>query len=212
MRFWIPSIVVLTVAIGMASCNTDNDDGIDIPDPFFVSFEIDTTESVYTDGEDFYGNAIGINWYPDSIGILYSQSTSFQRAPIVSDYENDVLSIQMVQYYFDSLPPTYNESFQLFEVGIKPYGGWSDVATNLGVDGVIITYTDSTGRIWTSDKRAGDQESWASFEITEQRPVEEKPYGAETKGTFNCRVFDGTGGELDLRNGQFYARTVYKPE
>ena len=214
MKYWVLSSAFFTLVFGIVSCNTDaKDDDIFIaPDPFFVSFEIDTAETVFEDGEDFYGNAVGINWYPDTIGILYSQSTSFLRAPVISNYEDDVLKIETVKYYFDSVPPVYNEAFQLFSEGTYNYGGWSDVATNLGVDGIIITYTDSDGRVWTSDKRAGEQESWATFEITEHNAVENEQFGAETRGTFNCRVYDGVGGELDLRNGSFYARTMYQQE
>lgn len=182
------------------------------PEPFYVSFEIDSMETRYEDSENNYGNGPGINWYPDSVGILYSQSTSFLRAPIITNYENDVLTIEMVKYYFDSVPPAYNEAFQLYLEGNYGYGGWSDVATNMGVDGAIITYTDSNGRIWTSDSRAGTQEAWATYQITEHTAVEEIQFGAKTKGRFDCRVYDGTGNHLDLRNGSFYARTIYKTE
>lgn len=214
MKYWAFSFAFFTLVFGIISCNTNdkNDDTFITPEPFLVSFEIDTIETIYEDGEDFYGNAIGINWYPDSMGILYSQSTSFLRAPVVPNYEDDVLTIEMVKYYSDSVPPTYNEAFQLFSDGTYNYGGWSDVFTNLGVDGVIVTYTDSDGRVWTSDKRAGEQESWATFEISEHTAVENEPYGAETRGTFNCRVYDGVGGQLDLTNGRFYARTMYQQE
>ena len=209
------SIVVIGFAISMVSCNTSDTDGDlfdDLPEPFGITFTIDTVQVTYLDGENFYGNAVGINWYPDTVGILYSQSTSFLRAPVVPNYENNILTIETVKYYYDSVPPSYNEAFQLFSEGNYPYGGWSDVATDLGVDGIIITYTDADGLVWTTDKRAGEQESWSTFTISDHAAVTEQPFCAETQGTFDCRVFDGLGNSLDLRNGSFKARTVYKPE
>ena len=204
-------LVVAILSATISSCKKDKDT-FTPPEPFFVSFEIDGAEIRYEDGENNYGNGPGINWYPDSLGILYSQLTTFIRSSFDPNYVNDILTIQMAEYVFDSVPPTYNESIQLFAEGTYAYGGWSDVATNLGVDGAILTYTDSNGRIWTSDSRGGDQENWASFEITDHATVEQQQYGARTKGTFECRVYDGTGNHLDLRNGSFYARTIFKTE
>jgi hypothetical protein len=74
----------------------------------------------------------------------------------------------------------------------------------------VVTYTDEAGKIWSSDQLYGTQESWASFEITDHRAVDQGQFGAKTKGSFECRVFDGLGEHLDLRNGSFHARTIFQ--
>jgi hypothetical protein len=97
----------------------------------------------------------------------------------------------------------------LFDVGAYEYGSWSEDSTATGVDGVVITYTDENEKIWSSDRLYGEQEPWADFEIASHKASGDEQFGAKTKGTFNCRVFDGMGGFKDLRNGSFHARTIY---
>ncbi len=201
------SIVLL---LAVASCNTKTETPTPEDNDFFVAFEANGTSLHYDDGVDNYGNGPGIDSYPDSAGRLHSQFTTFIRSALDPEYENDILTIQMVRFFADSSLVSYNTSFLMFDEATYGYGSWNEDSTYLGMDGAVITYTDSEGKIWSSDQLYGTQESWADFEITEHKAVDESQFGAKTKGTFNCRVFDGQGGHTDLRNGTFHARTIFQ--
>ncbi|MFM1876596.1 MAG: hypothetical protein RL266_2333 [Bacteroidota bacterium] len=209
-RSRISLLASLFCVLVIASCNTKTEN----PDPednfIYVSFEKDGNQVIFQDGVNNYGNGPGISTYPDSAGRLHSQFTTFIRSALDPDYENDILTIQMVRFFSDSSFVTYNTSFLMFDEGTYDYGSWNEDSTYFGIDGAVITYTDENGKIWSSDRLYGMQESWADFEVTEHMAVDEDQFGAKTKGNFNVRVFDGTGGFVDLRNANFQARTIFK--
>jgi hypothetical protein len=176
---------------------------------FYVEFQIGNDTIYYEDGEENYGNGPGIRTYEDSLGRLHSQYTVFQRSAQTPDYTRNVLGIQVVKFLTDTLFPSYNVSYSLFDEGTYGYGSYNLDSTTAGIDGAIFLYVDNDSVTWSSDVQYGTQESWANFEITSHKAVDEMQFGAKTKGTFNCRVFNDSGGHLDLRNGRFHARTIY---
>jgi hypothetical protein len=202
-------IVLIAVLAIVTGCNTKTEvPGSD--NYFFIEFDADDSSIKYEDGVDNYGNGPGINSYPDYAARLHSQLTTYIRNALRPLAENDILTIQMVEFLQDSSDFSYSTSFQMFEVGSYSYGSWKQDSTHLGIDGAVIQYTDAEGRIWSSDKLYGEQKSWASFELSSDKAVEETLFGGKTKGTFNCLVFDGSGGSLELRNGTFHARTIFR--
>ena len=203
-------VLICALAATIAGCDTKTESPIPVDNDFFVSFEVNGTEILYDDGVSNYGNGPGIESYPDSAGRLHSQFTTFIRSALDPDYENDILTIQMVKFFSDSSQIAYGTSFLMFEEGMYNYGSWNEDCTYLGVDGAVITYTDNTGKTWSSDQLYGMQESWSNFEITEHRAEDESLFGAKTKGNFECKVFDGLGNQIELRNGTFHARTIFQ--
>jgi len=177
---------------------------------FFAKFQIGNDTVYYEDGEENYGNGPGIRTYEDSLGRLHSEYTVFQRSALTPDYNRNVIGIQMVKFLTDTLFPSYNFSFSLFDEGTYGFGSYNlDSSTTAGIDGVVFFYVDNDSVTWSSDVQYGTQETWSDFAITSHKAVDEVQFGAKTQGTFNCRVFDGSGAHLDLRNGKFHARTVY---
>ncbi|MDP6909715.1 MAG: hypothetical protein QF371_09420, partial [Flavobacteriales bacterium] len=178
---------------------------------FFVEFVIDGDTIRYEDGEANYGNGPGVETFRDSVGRNHSQFTTFIRSILTPNYENNTLTIQMMKFFSDTSWPSYNSEFLLFDEGLYPYGSWNDDTTDLGPDGVVLVYADNDGKVWSSDQLYGQQETSASFQISSHLAADAGQFGARTKGTFRCRLFDGLGEHLDLTNGSFHARTILKP-
>lgn len=200
--------VLLTVSTYFSSCNVEDEPFI-VDNLFFVQFVIDGNTVRYEDGVVNYGNGPGIASFRDSLGRIHSQFTTFIRNILAPDHEDDVLTIQMVRFSADTAWPSYNTEFLLFDEGNYNYGAWNGDSTHLGIDGVVITYTDSDGTVWSSDAAYGSQTGSESFNINLHKAEDAILFGAKTKGTFNCRVFDGLGGFLDLGDGSFHARTIH---
>lgn len=201
----IPFVLMLLLTV---SCKKDDpikgEDNL-----FFVEFVQNGDTTRFEDGVNDYGNGPGIRSYEDSIGRLHSEFTKFITNPLDSTHGRNALQIQMVKFLTDTLFPNYETSFSLFDKGIYNYGSYTLDSTRGGIDGVVIEYTDNDSVVWTTDRRFGVQENWATFEITSHQAVDEDLFGAKTKGTFNCRVFDEDDNHLDLMNGSFHARTIY---
>ncbi len=208
--YLIGMVILGASVLQMSSCNTDNDPFVE-DNLFFVEFVIDGDTIRYEDGEGNYGNGPGVESFKDSFGRNHKQLTLFIRNSFFPNYEDDNLSIQMVKFFSDTVSPSYNTEFLLFDEGQYAFGSWNGDTTNLGTDGVVITYSDSDGKVWSSDQAFGQQQGTETFEITSHLAADVNLFGAKTKGTFNCRLFDGLGGYLDLTNGQFHARTIQKP-
>ena len=203
------SAVATTLILG--SCNKDEDPETPVDNDFYVSFTADGVENRFETGVNDYGNGPGRISYLDGVGPLNSQFTYFSTSPESADYGRNTLKIQSSEVKVDSITPTYEETYQLFETGNYDYGSIIEDSLTGGINGVVIEYVDADSTVWTSDVKVNAQESWASFAITSHEDSGSEQYGAKTSGTFNCRVFND-GNHIDLMNGTFRARTIYKEQ
>lgn len=205
----LPAILFL---FSISACSEDDDDDTTNPadNVIFVEFVVGSDTIRYQDGVNGYGNGPGYRSYYDRHGTLHAQFTTFGRNTAPGDSLFSVLSIQVVKHFTDTLPPPYSSEFQMLAPGTLGYGSYNTDSTNVGIDGAIIAYTDADGKAWSSDRLYGTQPSGSSFSITSHTAIDDPQYGARTRGTFHCTVFDGLGGSLELKGGRFHARTIFK--
>ncbi len=210
MKYWFTrSILLFLVAVLAISCNTKDEIPPIEDNRFFVEFSIGNDTIRYEDGLNNYGNGPGIATYEDSVGRLHSEFSTFIKSALDPTYENNNLTIRTVKFLSDTTYPSPSTAFAFFAEGAYDYGSYVLDSSLAGIHGAVINYTDQNGKDWSSDLQYGQQESWANFVVSEHRSVVDDQFGGKTKGTFNCRVFDGMGGSLDLRNGRFHARTIF---
>jgi len=212
MRYLHRLFVLSFCIIAFSACDDKDDDDIINPEDkkFFVEFVLGTDTIRYQDDVNGYGNGPGHNTYVDQFGRLIRQFTTFARNVVPPDSVTSALSIQVVKFFADTNAPAYLAEFQIFDSANLAYGSYSADSSNLGINGAIIAFTDANGKIWSSDRKFGTQPAGVNFAITSHQAVDEPLYGGETRGTFNCKVFDGLGGSLELKNGRFFARTILK--
>ena len=205
------SISALTLALLLGSCNQEDDPIIPEDTDFYVSFEIDGTEIRFENGVDDYGNGPGRVSYLDGVGPLNSQFTLYSTSLEDPNFGKNTFKIQMVEVKPDSISPTYQETYQLFAEGNYDYGSTIEDSVTGGINGVVIEYVDADSTVWTSDAKIDMQENWADFEINSHEDSVSDLFGGKTSGTFSCRVFNNEN-HLDLTNGIFRARTVFKEQ
>ena len=212
MRYLQHIFILSFCIIAFSACEDKDDDDIINPadNNFFVEFVLGADTIRYQDNVNDYGNGPGRDTYVDQFGRLIRQFSTFGRNTVAPDTLKSALSIQVVKFFSDSSAPAYLAEFQIFDSANLAYGSYSADSSNLGINGAIIAYTDANGKIWSSDRKFGTQPSGVSFAITAHQAVDEALFGGETRGTFNCTVFDGLGNALELRNGRFFARTILK--
>jgi len=213
MKQFLPILrIAACVAVISSSCNTKEETPLTEDNLYFVRFVIDGDTIYYEDGKDNYGSGPGVMSVNDSLGRLHSQFSTFKKNIATPNNENNVLTIQMVKFFTDTARPSYNAEFLLFDEGTYNYGSWNGDSTQLGIDGVIIAYTDNDGTVWSSDAVFGSQTGSESYVISLHKAAATSTlFGAKTKGIFNCRVYNGLGGFIDLENGNFHARTMLNP-
>ncbi len=210
-KFIAYTISVFALALFVGSCNTDEDPIPPQDTNFYVAFDVDGTQIRFENGVNDYGNGPGRISYLDGVGPLNSQFTLFPTSMEDPDYGRNIFKIQRAEVKEGSITPTYAETYQLFETGTYSYGSILEDSISGGINGVIIEYVDADSTVWTSDAKIDIQESWADFEITSHEDSGSELFGAKTAGTFNCRVFNN-GNHLDLTNGVFRARTIFKEQ
>lgn len=205
--------IIYAVSFGLiiAGCNTEEDPIEPADTDFFVMFSIDGVETRFENGVNDYGNGPGRVAYLDGVGPLNSQFTFYSTSLEDPNYGRNTFKIQMVEVKTDSIVPTYQETFQLFAEGNYDFGSTIEDSITGGTNGVVIEYVDADSTVWTSDSKLNTQEGWANFEITSHEDSGSELFGGKTSGTFNCRVFNN-GNHLDLTNGTFRARTVFKEQ
>lgn len=192
------------------ACNTSKHDIIPEPElAYYTQFMIGEDTIRFEDGVGGYGNGVGIATYSDTFGRLHSEYSTFIRSALNPNYDKNILAIQSVKFYTDTVWPSFAERYGQFNVGSYDYGSYTEDSSTAGINGVVILYTDEDGKPWSSDLLYGQQTTSSNFQVSMHEPSEDEQFGAKTEGTFNCRVFDGMGNQLDITNGEFKARTIY---
>ncbi|MCF8258428.1 MAG: hypothetical protein K9J06_12805, partial [Flavobacteriales bacterium] len=110
-----------------ASCDKDDDDDDSPPvdNSVFVEFILNNDTVRYQDAVNGYGNGPGFNSYADGHGTLHGLFTTFGRNIPVGDSARSVLSIQVVRFLEDTLPPSYPTEFQFFAPGTLGFGSYN---------------------------------------------------------------------------------------
>lgn len=208
--FGIGSILLIAV-VSISSCKKDdpNDPNPDIP--FHVQFDVNGSTVRYENDVDGYGGGPGkkLEWTTnlDSTCCTWavSEYTLFSKPITDPDYLNNSIVIELVEFFNDS--PSFNDRFNVWAIGAKDYGMWSADSVRGSTPGAVFTYTDGTGKVWSSGLLYGTQDS-SAFEIAAHKAVADELYNAISEGTFNCKFHDGSGNSLAITNGAFKARTI----
>ncbi|MFT4681097.1 MAG: hypothetical protein ACI9FU_001658 [Granulosicoccus sp.] len=198
--------------IAISSCEKEepNDPTPDIP--FYIQFDVNGSTVKYIDGENEYGNGPGkkLDWtaHQDSSCCTWAASeyTLFSKPTNEPDYLNNSIIVEMVELFNDS--PSFNERFNIWALGQKNYGMWSDDSISGSTTGASFTYTDDTGKVWSSGLLFGVQDSSSAFEVTAHKAVTDELFNAISQGTFSCKFHDGSGNSLNITNGEFKSRTI----
>lgn len=77
-------------------------------------------------------------------------------------------------------------------------------------DGVVIQWTDLNGTLWSSDLGTAEQNG-SAFTVashTLNQPTQTTNSQYTTKGTFSCKLYDGKGNSIDVKDGVFSLHTV----
>jgi hypothetical protein len=213
--------------ISISSCKKDdpNDPTPDIP--FYIQFDVNGSTVRYENGIDKYGCGAGTKheWTEDLDTMVngnldttcctwaLSEYTLFSKPTGNPDSLNNSIIVEMVELFniIDPDSPSFNERFNMWAIGAKEYGIWSedeDIGSVPGSSaGVVFTYTDDTGTVWYSSLLYGVQDN-SAFEVTAHKAVSDELYNAISQGSFNCKLHDESGNSLTITNGQFKARTI----
>ncbi|MGB0369233.1 MAG: hypothetical protein ACPGD8_07490, partial [Flavobacteriales bacterium] len=163
-RINILGLLAVSIALVIASCNSEDEFPPAEDYDFFVQFTINGTETRFENGVNGYGNGPGRVSYADNVGPIHSEFTLYSTATDDISFGKNIVKIQRVEVKEDSIVPTYAESYQLFSVGNYNYGSAIEDSVTGGINGVVIEYVDGDSTVWTSDAKIGAQESSASFE------------------------------------------------
>lgn len=200
-RYLIPFILA---GVLLASCKKEDPPEVNNT-PYFVEFYVNGEVVRYEDGENEYGNSLGRKIETEAGLKAYSEYTFYSRDQTDPDYLNSSIGIEMITIYDHE--PEYTEIFGSWTSGDRDYGMWEGDSIPLMEPGVMLTYRDSTGKIWSSGTLFGPQNG-STFEITSHRAVNDNQYKAESEGAFNCLLHDGSGNVLTITQGTFKARTI----
>ena len=197
--------LMLSLMIGISSCKKEEPNDPDPNVPFYVEFDVDSVTVRYESEVDGYGNGPGRESLHDDNHWGQREFTVFGKQGTHPDSLKNSIAIELVRLLNDS--PNFNTVFNFWEIGVKNYGMWNADSTNGSTEGVVFTYTDGAGKVWSSGILYGTQDS-SSFEITAHKAVSDEVFNGISEGTFNCQFHDGLGNSLSITNGAFKARTV----
>ena len=202
---FIAVLLLISVTVMFFSCKKEEPNDPDPTEPFHIQFEVNGTTIRYEDEVDNYGNGPGRRTLNEADNTCRSEYTLFSRNQSDPDYIKSSIVIELVKKF--SQTPSYNDIFNIWGTGTYEYGMWSEDSIAGSTEGVVFTYTDETGKVWSSGLLFGEQNG-AEFQITEHRAVSDELFNAISKGSFSCEFHDGSGNSLTITNGEFKARTI----
>lgn len=215
------ALAALCTALTMSACSdnspTDNDDdgqGTPITAQYYIQATMNGKTVTYqtsalSNGQ--IGQAMNGSTTSDGPKVSVIQEYAFNKATYANgDFVVDTLAdcprITLIKN-FDDTP--YDE--ELDEL-ISPTMQFGNERTR--TDGVQIAWTDGNGKRWCSSWGSGDQ-AGSSFTVTEHTKIEYQigqPLGGRynSKGTFNCTLYDAQGNSMTVKNGKFSLQTVFE--
>lgn len=203
-------LILFSLLFILVSCKEETPELED--NTYYVEFALDGTTIRYENGVNGYGNGPGRISYADNVGPLNSQFTLFSTDTSDVNFGKNILKIQMIELKVDSIVPTYTETFVLFNEGTYAFGSAIEDSITGGTNGALIEYIDVDSTVWTSDVEIDAQPSNSRFEITSHKAVDNPLFGGATRGNFNCRLHDSEGNSVEITNGSFHARTIFKDQ
>jgi hypothetical protein len=180
--------------------NTSNTGAPTITSSFYFQAKIDGTWITYQEG-GYTGSGTGSNggsvpagWQEDQNALIYNfttgQSASFS-----------------ILKTFPSTPTTAQID-AMFGIRSYSYGKRSPSTAANGIDGCVVTYTDASGTIWSTDYGTGNQ-TGSTFNIVEHITNTDGNSPKISKATFSCKLYDENGHTKTLTNGIYRGRTIH---
>ncbi len=216
------ALAALCTALTMNACSdnspTDKDDdggqGAPITAPYYIQATMNGKTVTYQTSALSNGQ-IGQSMHSRSTNngtkVWLVQEYSFNKATFANgDFVVDTLAdcprISFIKNYDDT---PYDEELDELVRPVMQFG-----SERTRTDGVQIAWTDGSGKRWCSSWGSGDQ-AGSSFKVTEHTRIEYQigqPLGGRynSKGTFNCTLYDAQGNSMPVTNGKFSLQTVFE--
>ena len=138
----------------------------------------------------------------------YFVRLGFQGSGAVYDTTYRSIGIAFIKV-FESFWTKYDTYYDLAPYGSVRFGSMAKEE-----DGVEITWTDESGKMWSSAKGSANQ-TGSKFTISQREEIEYLPGQIQVGdyklgGTFNCTLYDDFGNSLKVINGKFAITGLYR--
>jgi len=157
------------------------------------------------DGQVFTVQNLGVFDNIASREYLTASAQELQKMHILNVADPTANSAGMSIIKGFGAPGTCAQIQSMFATVTYPYGN-----SLFGVEGAKVFIVDSNGTPWSSDFGTGDQPG-STFEITSHVPSGDTLSMNITQATFNCILYNGTGGSMTLTDGFMESRSVKCP-
>jgi hypothetical protein len=135
-----------------------------------------------------------------------SETDMFQGTIFVDpdDDGRNVLIVGVLKYF--PTEPSQSEQAAMFHTGSYGYGiGSTSTST---INGAVIFYTDTNGKLWSSE--LGSQ-TGSSFNISELEAVEGVAAPAKNfRATFSCKLYDEQGNMIPVNSASIRGKLFYE--
>ncbi|MES2141105.1 MAG: hypothetical protein V4511_15470 [Bacteroidota bacterium] len=204
-------ITAIIIVLGINGCKKE--ESAPVPTPattnppvptsnLYFQATINGTAVAFQDGVGGYGAGGGSEGGTEPSGWQEGQTSMVTKAFSAQNLGG----IQIMKGFV--YQPTNTQIDSMFAVKSYAYGKQSPSSNIDGVDGARVFYYDNSGVEWTTDLGTADQ-TGSAFSITEHIVNEVGVSHRISKITFNCTLYNSTGGSMILTNGVYRGRTVY---
>ncbi|WP_242928473.1 hypothetical protein [Pontibacter vulgaris] len=200
-------LLTIILGLGLSSCEDDDDPkGTLVPGTeadFFFQGNLNGSLILLEEGEDDYISTTAASKIVTGTGCWEMQD-------IVLKKELDERRSVRVTFIkkFAACPTQCPELEPILRQGKYGFG---KIATTIGtepVEGIVVTYTDPDGNVWSTDKGTARQQG-SLFSVTAfNNNTIDSQSPKITEAQFTCILYDGTGKQLILNNGKITSRSL----
>jgi len=188
----IKNLILIVLVLVIVSCKKDSSSSQG-SFPYYFMATINGSSVKYQANDLDSRYACGIS-QPES-SLWPSDFDIYEGTAILDeqDQTKNIIHVHILKYFDHE--PSADERVVMIKTGSYPYG-LSDVSSST-INGAAIDYLDANGNAW--DSQFGSQ-AGSTFTITE---LINNPNGTSGKiftATFNCKLYDGNGGSIQLTN------------
>jgi len=201
-------ILSAILAFGLGSCDeTDTNPKTPyvpaVKGDYYAEASLNGGALLLSEGEDKYISTTGASEIVSGSGCWQTQDI------ILKKQTNDLnsLRISFIQE-FEACPTQCSALESMLQKGKYAFGKTAAATGKAPVEGVVITFTDAEGTVWATDKGTGRQQGSIFIVNAFDNNTKDTESAKVTEAQFNAVLYDGTGREIRLTNGNMVSRSL----
>ncbi len=203
---FIALALMAVASLGLGSCEEDDapkgtfEPGIKAD--YYFEGSLNGSQLSLPEGESNYISTTGASKVAATNGCWQTQDIVLRK----ETSDKNSIKVSFIKK-FTNCPTQCTDLESMLQAGKHPFGKVATSGTD-AVEGVVVTFVDAEGTVWRSDKGSAKQQGSVFMVNSFGDNTKDSQSAKVIEANFNCNLYDGTGRQIMLSNGEIVSRSL----